>query len=216
MMQRGQLGIQLVRYGLRFLVPALITSFLQHPASAQTDIRRGVSLDVVEATYTIRGSTAEALLVQMRTLGPPGVTRYRSFFRWNYTPEQRGNERGAPSNRCRIREFETRFDITEVYPVWERHPDAPPELVEAWESFENLIDQQREQYRDGLVEYGVEMRRRARRMEEACPFLRNRMQDIVDEAGEERAEEWREARESGEAVRLRWPPEGFSQQRPPA
>ena len=93
---------------------------------------------------------------------------------------------------------------------------ASSEGAKAWESFENLIDQQREEYRDGVVEYGVEMRRRARRMEEACPFLRNRMQDIVDEAGEERAEEWREALESGEAVRLRWPPEGFSQQRPPA
>ncbi len=216
MMQRAQLGIRLVRHGLRFLVPVLITSLLQHPASAQTNVRRGVSLYVLEQTYTIRGNTAEALLAQMRTLGPPGLTRYGARFRWGYTPEQQENVPGVPSGRCRMREFETRFDITEVYPVWERHPDAPPELVEAWESFENLIDQQREQYRDGLVEYGVEMRRRARRMEEACPFLRNRMQDIVDEALEERAEDWREALESGEAVRLRWPPEGFSQQRPPA
>jgi len=175
-----------------------------------------VSLDILEQVYTIRGSTAEALLAQMRMLGPPGLTRYGSRFWWNYAPEQQENVNGVPNGRCRIREFETRFDITQVYPVWERPPNAPPDLVEAWESFEDLIDQQREQHRDGVVEYGVEMRRRARRMEEACPFLRNRMQDIVDEAGEERAEEWREALESGEAVRLRWPPEGFSQQRPPA
>ena len=100
-----------------------------------------------------------------------GWTSFRSTAWWNHGSESRQSVRGVDSGRCRVRDFEVRFDITEFYPVWERPPNAPPNLVEAWESFEDLIRQQREEYRDGLVEDGVEMRSRTRRLEEACNFL---------------------------------------------
>ena len=218
-MQRAQLGIRLVRHGLRFVVPVLVTSLFQLPASAQIEVRRGVRLSVVvEQPYTIRGSTAQALLTQMQTVSPGvGWTSFRSFARWTYDPEARQSVRGGGgTGRCRATNFEIRFDITESYPVWERPLNAPPNLVTAWESFEDLIRQQREEYRDGLVEDGVEMRSRTRRMEESCNFLQNRMRAVVDEVLEKGAEARREARARGEGVRLRWPPAGYSEAPPPA
>jgi len=218
MMLRGQLGIRLVRHGPRFLVPALIASLFPHSAQAQTEVRRGVLLNVVvEQPYTIRGSTAQALLTQMRTVSPgAGWTSFRSMAWWNYDPEERQSVRGVGSGRCRVRDFEVRFDITEIYPVWERPPNAPPGLVEAWESFEELIRQQREERRDALVDLGVEWRRRTRRTEDACNFLRNRVRAVVDDVSEEHDEAQREARDNGEFIRLRWPPAGYSDPRPPA
>ncbi len=212
MMQRAQLRIRLVRCGLRFVVPALITSLLQHPASAQNEVRRGVVLSIfVEQPYTIRGSTAQALLTQMQTVSPgAGWTTFRYTIRWGFDSEERQFVGGGGTGRCRVTDLDVSFDITEFYPVWERPPNAPPNLVEAWESFEDLIRQQREEFRDGLVEYGVEMRRRARRVEEACNFLQNRVRAVVDEVGEARDEARREARARGEGVQLRWPPAGYS------
>ena len=143
-MQRGHLGIKLVRHILRFVVPALIASFLQHPATAQRPIRPGVSLDDIEEPYTIRGSTAQALLTQMRTLSPgAGWTSFRWVTRWNYRSEEQQNVPGVGSGRCRVRDFGVVFENTATYPVWDRPPNAPPDLVEAWESFEEDMDRQR-------------------------------------------------------------------------
>ena len=216
-MQRAQLRIRLVRCGLRFVVPVLITSLLQHPASAQNEVRRGVLLSLsAEQPYTIRGSTAQALLTQMQTVSPgAGWTSFRYTTRYNFDAEERQFVGGGGTGRCRVTDLEVRFDITEFYPVWERPPNAPSNLVEAWESFEDLIRQQREEFRDGLVEYGVELRSRTRRLEESCNFLRNRVQAVVDEVGEERDEARREAQARGEGVRLRWPPAGYSERPPP-
>ena len=215
-MQSGRLGIRLVRHGLRFIVPALITGFLHHPASAQTEVRSGVSLEIVDEPYTIRGNTAQALLTQMQTLGPGArLTRFRYVSRWNYEREELESVLGVGSGRCRIRNFEARFDVTEIYPVWNRSSNASPDLVEAWEGFEDLIDRRRAEYRDGLVEYGMEMRRQTRRVEDACTFLRVRAREIVDRIRAERLEDQRAARANGQGIRLRWPPAGFSDRRQP-
>jgi predicted secreted Zn-dependent protease len=210
-MQSGRLGIRLVRHGLGLLVPVLITGLLHHPASAQTEVRTGVSLGIVDEPYTIRGNTAQALLTQMRTLGPGlRLTRFRYVSRWNYERDELESVLGVGSGRCRIRNFEVRFDVTEIYPVWHRPPNASPDLVEAWEGLEGLIDRRRREYRDGLVEYGMEMRRQTRSVEDACTFLRNRVRTVVDRVRAERLEDQRAARASGQGVRLRWPPRGFS------
>ena len=215
-MQSGRLGIRLVRHGLRFIVPALITGFLHHPASAQTEVRSGVALEIVDEPYTIRGNTAQALSTQMRTVGPGArLVSFRSTSRWNYEREELESVLGVRSGRCRIRNFEVRFDVTEIYPVWDRPRSVPPDLVEAWEGFEDLIDRRRLQYRDGLVEYGMEMKRQTRGVEDACIFLRVRAREVVDRVRAERLEDQRAARANGQGVRLRWPPAGFSDRRQP-
>ncbi len=209
-MQSGRLGIRLVRHGLRFIVPALITGFLHHPASAQTEVRSGVALEIVDEPYTIRGNTAEALSTQMRTLGPGArLVSFRSTSRWNYEREELESVLGVSSGRCRIRNFEVRFDITEIYPVWDRPPNIPPELVDAWESFEDLVEEQREESRHEVIEYGTRIRRQARRVEEDCALVRARLEGVVDRLQAERAEDLRAAAESGRLVRLQWPPPGY-------
>ena len=211
-MQSGQLGIRLARHAFRCVVPTLLVSLLQHPASAQTEVRAGVSVYVVEEPYTIRGATAQDLLTQMRTLGSGGS--FASFrlspFRWSYSREDVQNVRGVNSGRCRISNFGVRFDITAIYPVWDRPLNAPSDLVEAWEAFEDLMARQREERRDGIEEFGADMRRQARRVEEACTFLGGRVEEVVDRVRGERAEAQREAAANGELIRLQWPPPGFS------
>ena len=210
-MQRSQLGIRLVRLGLRFVVPALITSLPHHPASAQIEVGFGVSLDVIEQPYTIRGSTAQALSIQMRTLSAgAGPTSFRvNYLEWRFTPEQLQGAAGGASLRCRVRDFGVRFDITVTYPVWDRPPNVPPELVDAWESFEDLVEEQREESRHEVIEYGTRMRRQARRVEEDCALVRARLEGVVDRLQAERAEDLRAAAESGRLVRLQWPPPGY-------
>jgi predicted secreted Zn-dependent protease len=194
------------------LIPA--TGLLAQPARAQTfevgRLPRDVTIDVIQRPYTIRGRTAEELLLQMVQLGPGGFVSFPYFYEWRFSAEEATTAfAGNRSGMCRVRDFAVAFDITATYPVWEQPPDVPPQLVAAWDEFGSQLQQRWVARRDGMVEFGREISRAARRVEEACPFMQARVQEVVERFREDGNEAARVAAAAGETVLLRWPPEGY-------
>jgi predicted secreted Zn-dependent protease len=194
------------------LIPAV--GPLPQPLGAQPlevgRLPRDVSVDVIERPYTIRGRTAQELLQQMMQLGPGGFVSFPYFYEWRFSAEEsRTAIAGNRSGMCRVRDFEVAFDITAAYPVWEQPPDAPAQLVAAWDEFRSQLQRRWEARRDGMVEFGREISRAARRVEEACPFMQPRVQEVVERFRDESNEAARAAALAGETVLLRWPPDGY-------
>ena len=163
----------------------------------------GVRLVLEHDDYLIVGSTAREVLDQLRSEGPGGWTRYSYVYSWRYANERLPLTNGMPSNRCRPVDFEITIRAAAAYPRWNRPPDADSDLVAAWEAFSELLEQQWDQYRDGIVRRSRESATRVRRFEDQCAFINERVREMVvdtfnepDGSGEER-------------VRLAWPPAGF-------
>ncbi len=184
------------------------------PASAQDfspgRFPRDVTLEVLPRPYTVRGSTAEELLVEMLASGPTGLVSFPFWLEWRYQSEElRTAFTGNPAGVCRLSELELDFDITAAYPVWERPPDAPAELVAAWDDFLAMVTRRWEERRDGVLEYGREISRQLRRIEAPCPTMQARTSEVVERLLDANSEAARAAAAAGEGVRIQWPPPGY-------
>ena len=173
---------------------------------------RGISIDVDDQPYEIRGTTARALLDQMSLLGPRG--RWTSFpyrYQWSYQRVRVLTAGGLPSDKCRIDEFEMRFTVTVDYPRWNRPDDASDELLAAWDSFEALLLEYWEERQGYMIHLAREVSREVAELQESCGLMRQVTNSVVREVAEELNQAERKARAGGARVRVRWPPEGFEE-----
>lgn len=113
-------------------------------AHAQTlplgPLPRGVIVERDELPYTVRGNTADQLLAGLRAGGRGNRWyRYRWSFRWTYNYQPVRSLTGVTSTDCRTQKIDLVLKFTSVFPVWERPPEPDPELVEAWEPFDQQI-----------------------------------------------------------------------------
>lgn len=207
------LFLHLPRAALLTLVALTAVTVGPSPARAQRldegRAPRDISLEIVDRSYTIRGNTVEELGLQMNAAAFAGrLTSYGYFFRWNFTSrELTGAFSNMRAGRCRIETLDVRFQVDAIYPVWDRGPDAPAELVEAWEAFSKQLVLQWEERREGIFTFGREVSSQLRRLEENCPLLRARVQEVLERLQDQSSEAAMAAAAAGERVILRWPPE---------
>ena len=206
-------SLRLPRAALLTLVA--LTVAVAHPSLARAQglsegrAPRDVSLEIIDRHYTIGGNTVEELGLQMNAAASAGrLTSYGYFFRWTFTGrELTGAFSNMRAGRCRIDALDVRFQVDAIYPVWDRGPDAPVELVEAWEAFNEQLVLQWEERREGIFTFGREVSRQLRRLEEDCPLLQVRVQEVVERLQDQTSDAAIAAAAAGERVILRWPPE---------
>jgi predicted secreted Zn-dependent protease len=105
---------------------------------------------VSEEFYDIRGSTAQALSLEMRRLGPPtedgrrasGYTAWN--IRWRFRPESQGSA-------CMASWVEVQAGIVITLPRWNPPPDASRELRSQWNTYLAALRAHEEGHRDLAV-----------------------------------------------------------------
>ncbi len=174
-------------------------------------LHRDVVVEVAFQPYTIRARTSDEVLAQLDRRSPDGIwAGFPLFFEWEYDRlEEARALQGTPSNHCVVKGFRLRLKFDAIYPEWTPPPDAPAELVEAWEAFRAVVAARWEERRDLAVAFALDLSREARRMEADCPLVYPELKALVDNRTDEFDRTEQAAWENGERVSLRWPPEGF-------
>lgn len=166
-----------------------------------------VSVQVTERPYTIRGESVEDIYQQLLA---GQWSQFRSFYIWNYGPADQGYAFiPGPSGRCSIPDFAVDLRLTMDFPVWEPPAGASTALVEAWDAFHALLVRDFEERRDARYRMLTEYNRIARRFEADCSLLQTELEVMGSRLEQEMVRTERAARERGQRVQIRWPPEGF-------
>ena len=147
------------------LLPALLLAACGG-ASGQTSLGAipvGMTADARETYYTVTGSNAGELRRAMRAAGPfrdgrrfDGYTDYNIRWRFRYAP------RGMS---CTIVDATVDYRVTITLPRWSPPPDAPAELVQAWEEFTSALRRHEEGHRDLGAQAAREILRELRRVQ---------------------------------------------------
>jgi predicted secreted Zn-dependent protease len=106
--------------------------------------------------YEIQGNTARELHVQMSENGSlwkdgrkyASVTSWQ--FAWNY-------DHVRTEQHCSADAFTTAVAITFRFPRWQRPSDAPPALVDTWESYVQNLERHETGHRDMAVEAAADL-----------------------------------------------------------
>ncbi len=127
----GLSGKILKRGAIRFLASALCVAVSLAIASAQQ-----VDLQERLEYYAIRGRSADAILKEMRALGPLGVLdpEHRYFASANYQISWKYFYVDG-ADGCAISQFDVGVDITYLYPRWEDRSEASSRLNAYWDHF---------------------------------------------------------------------------------
>jgi CubicO group peptidase (beta-lactamase class C family) len=187
------------------LLPALARP--AHPQELGPGVMpTGVYMQFIDDAYVIGGSTAREILDQMDALGPgSGWTRFPYVYSWTYANERVPLSNGQPSDHCRPIDFELTFELTATYPRWTPPADTSDELAEAWSNFNDQLERQWQQTREGMIARARAAATRARRFEEICALINQRLRAAVVDAFNEPSP----PTDDEPRVRLRWPPEGY-------
>jgi predicted secreted Zn-dependent protease len=111
---------------------------------------------VSEEFYDIRGSTAQALSLEMRRLGPSSEAgqRHSAYTAWNinwrFHPESRG-----PA--CMASWVEVKAEIVITLPRWDPPPEASRELRWQWDTYLAALRAHEEGHRDLAVAAGQQV-----------------------------------------------------------
>lgn len=171
-----------------------------------------VTVDFVDADYTIRGSTEEDLLEAMR-IGGPGNGWYgftwESRYTWRHGPIEQAsiNPGVAMEPRCEIKTIEITLRFRRSIPIWNPPEDADPGLVAKWEQFDRAVQLHGEGHRDIAVGYTREAIRRMRDLEtEDCSLMRGEARELMTRIHDEYVRRNREYESAERAARtVQWP-----------
>ena len=94
-------------------------------------------------------------------------------------------------------------------PRWDPPDDADAELVAAWKSFTDALQEYWGERRNFMIDVAREASRRVELIEETCGLARSLTNRTVREAYSDLYQAEAEARAEGDRVQVRWPPEGF-------
>jgi CubicO group peptidase (beta-lactamase class C family) len=207
-------GGTLLRTSLRLaLGAALLPGGVGAQSLALGRLPPDILIEVARKPYTIDGGSSQRILEQLVLRGPGRAwTSFPFFFLWEPRYEElRLSLRDVPSGRCRVERFQARAAFEAIYPDWQAPPDVPGTLLEAWTAFQETIDRQWTERRDAIVRFLTELRRDVLRTENACGYIQNDVQALVDTrlAAFNAAEEQLVA--AGNRTQLQWPPPGFAE-----
>lgn len=178
-------------------------------------VPREVTVEFVDADYTVQGSTEDELLAAMR-IGGPGNGWYgftwESRYTWRHGPIEQAsiNPGVATEPRCEIKEVSIRLRFRRSIPRWKPPEDVDPELVAKWEVFDRAVRLHGEGHRDIAVGYTQEAIRRMRDLEtEDCSLMRSEARALMDRIHDQYVQRNREYEaEQREAGAVRWPETG--------
>jgi CubicO group peptidase (beta-lactamase class C family) len=103
------------------------------------------------------------------------------------------------------------YKVEAALPFWDPPDDASEQLVEAWEIFQSQILEHWDERRRYISNFARLASRRVRRLEEPCPVVAPKVNELVRALASDPTPAEREA--IGERPRLgvRWPPEGYEE-----
>lgn len=176
-------------------------------------VPREVTVDFVDADYTIVGSTDEELLQAMR-IGGPGNAWYgftwEARWTWRHGPIQQASINPDAVNReprCEVKEVEITLRFRRSIPRWTPPEGVDPGLVSRWEEFDRAVRLHGEGHRDIAVGYTREAVRRMQDLEtEDCSLMRSEARALMERVHAQYVEENREyERAQREARAVQWP-----------
>lgn len=190
---------------------AVLSSLIAVSAAAGQELRPaplpvGVQMIFAAEAYPVGGRDAREILESLGAEGPGSRwVRFPYTYRWTYRTANVPMINGRPSDRCRLTQFDIELTLTATYPRWTPPVGADQELVAAWDAFTADLEAYWDQFQRDAAGRAREAVSAVRRFEESCAFIRQRIQETVQEAfsrpDPRTADEPR--------VRLVWPPDEY-------
>lgn len=177
--------------------------------SALDTLSRGVHLITLDSLYTVRGTTAREIALQLAELGPRRDGRsfhgfHEAPWRWSYRTE------GLSNGRCRLVEFKLVARSVITLPHLAGDPPVPRDLRDAWDSYLANLRAHEEGHRAIALRI---LRRFERRAAAIRPLQCDRFQGLFESMTEEAEEELRSSQATydretdfGRTQGAVWPP----------